>query len=173
MFSPFPWRWPKCNCLPALFMGCFNLQFCNQQVKYMLNLIQVSWLPWALQKIQIVWIKYHELFKDCLIAKLHLMSFEESVYCIHKYVCQNFMVLPFFEAYKCILYLWCILTENFGKFQDSLDCLAHWHLSAIPFYSVRRVSGGLQSIAGDLGHDRGQSANQLPSTHTHTLCAIW
>ena len=44
-----------CNCLQFLLVrGAFSLQFCLQQVKCMLNRIQVRWLTWPLHNIPLL-----------------------------------------------------------------------------------------------------------------------
>ena len=47
-----------CNCLQFLLvLGAFSLQFCLQQVKCMLNWIQVRWLTWPLHNIPLLCLK--------------------------------------------------------------------------------------------------------------------
>lgn len=47
-----------CNCLQFLLvLGAFSLQFCLQQVKCMLNRIQVRWLTWPLHNIPLLYLK--------------------------------------------------------------------------------------------------------------------
>ena len=40
-----------------LVLGAFSLEFCLQQVKCMLNRIQVRWLTWPLHNIPLLWLK--------------------------------------------------------------------------------------------------------------------
>ena len=63
-----------CNCLQFLLVfGAFSLQFCLQQVKCMLNRIQVRWLTWPLHNIPLLCLKkLFGCFRSMLRVIVHL-----------------------------------------------------------------------------------------------------